>query len=165
MTRSRFYCGRHLEPESCRTTGTIQPWNTSAVLTATVLLRPPRLNRDCPTVRYWQSLHPSRLRRGCCCEKQTPRRDPSGPFTATLSDPALPRFSVSRKQMGSIYGGSLMRICTQSSGRNFLYPGIDMNPFLPRQAKRPALLIRSYDDARWMDGVQTVFNAGVCPGE
>ncbi|KAI0693702.1 hypothetical protein C8T65DRAFT_744640 [Cerioporus squamosus] len=86
------------------------------------------------------------------------------PYNVALSDPSLSRVPVNRKQMGNIYGGSLMRMCVRTAGRDFLFPGLDMNPFLPRAAGTPGLLIRSNDALPWKGDVQTVF-VGLRPGE
>ncbi len=86
------------------------------------------------------------------------------PYDVALSDPTISNVSVNRKQMGSMYGGSLMRMCTRAAGRDFLFPGLEMNPFLPRTAGTPGLLIRSNDALPWKGDVQTVF-VGLRPGE
>ncbi|RPD54256.1 hypothetical protein L227DRAFT_355563 [Lentinus tigrinus ALCF2SS1-6] len=85
-------------------------------------------------------------------------------YNVTLSDPALAHVVVSRKQMSSMYGGSLMRMCVRAAGRDFLFPALDMNPFVPRTAGTPGLLFRSNDALPWKGDVQTVF-VGLRQGE
>ena len=82
----------------------------------------------------------------------------------TLSTPAIADIVVSRKQMSNIFGGSIMRMCVRTAGRDFIFPALNMNPFLPHAPGAPGLLFRSNDALPWKGDVQTVF-VGLRQGE
>ena len=79
------------------------------------------------------------------------------PFTVTIEDPALLDVVVNRKQVANVYGGSVRPVCVQASGRNFLFPKVNLCPVLPRNPGSPGLMYRANPEPQWKGDVQTLF--------
>ncbi|KAI0930080.1 hypothetical protein AcV5_006880 [Taiwanofungus camphoratus] len=93
------------------------------------------------------------------------------PYPVSL-DYAIRSRTVSRAFMSKHYGGNAISLCPSIDDkkyrhqyRNFMYPGLDMNPHAPRQPGQPGLLCRATREVSWKPENQKVLvriGPGVC---
>lgn len=51
--------------------------------------------------------------------------------------------------MSALFKGHSQSMCVRTAGRDFLYPKVNMNPFLPRKAGEPGLIYRAKHGGAW----------------